>query len=184
VARVEKRGEHVAQHAWRLDRPKEHSPRTERARTVPLVLARGSARTLHLLLGVLRSRVEAALPARLFARAGVRAGPRSLGSLLYRRDGRCTQATLCARRKPEGAPPVLGPQGNKTPKSESRSAVPGKPSGTPTIFCLWQKAGTSVTSKTGAHCACAATALQPRHCTRVCGPGAPQPRILAEIDRE
>ena len=73
--------EHVTRHAWRLGRPQKCLPRPKRAWPVPVVLVGGAGPPLHLLLGLLRTRVEAAIAARVPARTYIRARSGRMRSL-------------------------------------------------------------------------------------------------------
>src|SRR5271155_4246855 len=63
--------EHFSNHAWRLGRPEEDSARSEWAWPVPVVLAGSTGPALHFLLGLLRTRVEVAVSARVLAGADI-----------------------------------------------------------------------------------------------------------------
>ena len=68
--------EHVTRDAWRMGRPEKDAARSQRARAMPLVLDGGASAALHLLFGLLCSRVEAAVTARLLARTDTEARQR------------------------------------------------------------------------------------------------------------
>jgi len=90
--------EHCTGHEGRLGRPQICSTRAQRPWTMPLVLAGGPARPLHILFRFLRPRMEIAHPTRISARAGARTGSRHLLRLSRGHTRRRPKASLLARR--------------------------------------------------------------------------------------
>jgi hypothetical protein len=68
---LEQKDEHHSNHARRMGRPQEYPARAKWPRTVPMVLVGSAVTPIHLLLRLLRTRVEAALSARVLARADI-----------------------------------------------------------------------------------------------------------------
>src|SRR5690242_16916642 len=105
---VKRRNEHSAGHSRGLGRSEIDSPGPERARAVPVVLAGSAAGKVHVLLGVLRSRVEAAHAACLPAREGLRTGPGSVRGMRSRYGCGGAAAALFAGAESGGIAHPLG----------------------------------------------------------------------------
>lgn len=95
--RVKRTSEHHARHQGRMGGPQIGPPRAERPRPVPMVLSGSTSRTVYILLGILRSRVETTHPARLSSRTGIGARPGHLRPLRDRYDRGGAAASLFAR---------------------------------------------------------------------------------------
>src|SRR5580704_10721218 len=102
--------EHLSHDDWRMGRPQEYAAGAEWARSVPLVHAGSAGPPLHLLFGILRSRVEAALSAWVFARTHIEAGRRSVRSLWRGYDQRARQAQTLQGICPRSLDAPLGTQ--------------------------------------------------------------------------
>lgn len=109
--RLEMKSEQLARNQGWLGRSQTGPPGAEWARTMPLVLAGGSAGPVYVLFGLLRTRVETAHATRIRSRAGIRARPRHLRQLRYRQHRGCPAIALLSRRKAQCPPHPLGSEG-------------------------------------------------------------------------
>jgi hypothetical protein len=75
--------EYCPQHARWMGRSRPHATRSQWSWIVPVVLPGSAGPAIYLLLGVLRTRMETSITARIFAGTHTQTGPGPLRSLLY-----------------------------------------------------------------------------------------------------
>src|ERR1700735_4596547 len=91
-----------------MGQPEKYSAGRQRAWPMPVVLDRGASPPLHLLLGLLCTRMEAPIAAGILARTNIEARPGPVRSLRVRHPDGTPQAKACARCNSPGAHAALG----------------------------------------------------------------------------